>query len=334
MSNKKTPARLAAEKLCRKFPETPSRTLAKRVAAEQKVSIESARQMVRNIRGANGDEHRKKASDKSLYQPKRQAGQKPQLPPSLAKKWEPFELGTGITVGILSDVHIPYHDEQALAAAVAYLKKRRPDVLLLNGDFADFYTISRYTKNPKKRNFKREVKLLREGLSWLRSQFANSRIVYKQGNHDERWDHWLWNHAPEISDLPQVRLSSILGSKKLDIEFVGDGRPVMAGKLAIFHGHELSGGPFVPAMPARSAFLRTTASVMVGHHHRTSTHTQPNWKHEEIVCWSVGCLADLNPEYSRVNAHNHGLAIIDVSADGQFAVHNLRLNSDYVVRAG
>lgn len=330
----KTPARLAAEKLCRKFPDTASRTLAKRIAAEQKIGIESARTMVRSIRGAMGNRQRKVIADKTLFQPKRQAGAKPQLPPSLAKKWEPFELGTGISVGILSDVHIPYHDEAALAAAVAYLKKRKPDVLLLNGDFADFYTISRYTKNPKKRNFKREVKLLREGLSWLRSQFATSRIVYKMGNHDERWDHWLWNHAPEISDLPQVRLPSILGAKKLGIEFVGDGRPVMTGKLAVFHGHELSGGPFVPAMPARSAFLRTTASVMVGHHHRTSTHTQPNWKHEEIVCWSVGCLADLNPEYSRVNSHNHGCAVIDVADDGQFSVHNLRLNSDYAVRSG
>jgi predicted phosphodiesterase len=330
----KSPARLAAEKLCRKFPDTASRTLAKRIASEQKIGIESARTMVRAIRGTAGEKRRKKTADKTLFQPKRQAGAKPQLPPSLAKKWEPFELGTGMSVGILSDVHIPYHDEAALAAAVAYLKKRKPDVLLLNGDFADFYTISRYTKNPKKRNFKREVKLLREGLSWLRSQFASSRIVYKLGNHDERWDHWLWNHAPEISDLPQVRLPSILGAKKHGIEFVGDGRPVMAGKLAVFHGHELSGGPFVPAMPARSAFLRTTASVMVGHHHRTSTHTEPNWKHEEVVCWSVGCLADLNPEYSRVNKHNHGLAVIDVAADGQFGVDNLRLNSDYAVRSG
>ena len=328
----KSPARLAAEKLCRKFPDTASRTLAKRIAIEQKTSIECARTMVRAIRGTAGEKRRKKTADKSLYQPGRQAGTKPQLPPSLAKKWEPFELGTGITVGILSDVHIPYHDEAALAAAVAYLKKRKPDVLLLNGDFADFYTISRYTKNPKKRNFKREVKLLREGLAWLRSQFASSRIVYKLGNHDERWDHWLWNHAPEISDLPQVRLPSILGAKKHGIEFVGDGRPVMAGKLAVFHGHELSGGPFVPAMPARSAFLRTTASVMVGHHHRTSTHTQPNWKHEEIVCWSVGCLADLNPEYSRVNASNWGMAEVEVEHDGQFSVRNYRIGNDLKIR--
>lgn len=334
MATRKSPARLAAEKLCKNFPDAPNRTLAKRLAAEYKIGVEHARSLVRIVRGNVGVQNRQRTTDKSQYRKPGKAGAKPQLPPSLAKKWEPFELGTGISVGILSDVHIPYHDEAALAAAVAYLRKRKPDVLLLNGDFADFYTISRYTKNPKKRNFKREVKLLREGLAWLRSQFASSRIVYKLGNHDERWDHWLWNHAPEISDLPQVRLPSILGAKKYGIEFVGDGRPVMAGKLAVFHGHELSGGPFVPAMPARSAFLRTTASVMVGHHHRTSTHTQPNWKHEEIVCWSVGCLADLNPEYSRVNSHNHGCAVIDVAADGQFSVHNLRLNSDYAVRSG
>jgi predicted phosphodiesterase len=252
----------------------------------------------------------------------------------LAKKWEPFELGGGIRVGILSDIHIPYHDERALAAAVDYLKRRRPDVVLLNGDYGDFYSISRFTKNPKKRNFKREIKLQRDGLKWLRSQFPKARLVYKMGNHDERYDHWLWNHAPEISDLPQVRLPSILGCKKLGIEVVGDGRPVMAGKLAIFHGHEMNGGPFAPAMPARSCFLRTTASVLVGHHHRTSTHVEPNWKHEEIACWSVGCLCDLTPEYARVNKYNQGLSLVDVGEDGQFEVANLRLNTDYAVRSG
>lgn len=329
----KTPHRLAAERLCRKFPDAPSRTLAKRIAAEHKCTIEQARAAVRIVRGAYGETRRKKTPDKSLFQAPRKAGQKPQLPPSLAKKWEPFELGNGIRVGVLCDIHIPYHDEQALAAAVLYLKKRRPDVVLLNGDYGDFYTISRFLKNPKKRNFKREIKLQRDGLQWLRSQFPKARLVYKMGNHDERYDHWLWNHAPEISDLPQVRLPAILGCKKLGIEVVGDGRPVMAGKLAIFHGHELS-GPFVPAMPARSAFLRATASVMVGHHHRTSTHVQPNWKHEEIACWSVGCLCDLSPEYARVNAFNHGQAVVDVDADGQFQVSNLRLNADYVVRSG
>ena len=215
---KKTTHAIAAEKLCRKFPDVPNRTLAKRIAAECKVTIEQARTVIRRIRGAAGKEHREKIPDKTLFRTPRKAGTKPQMPPSLAKKWEPFELGTGISVGVLSDIHIPYHDEAALSAAVDYLKKRRPDVVLINGDYGDFYTVSRFLKNPKKRNFKREIKLQRDGLQWLRSQFPKARLIYKLGNHDERYDHWLWNHAPEISDLPQVRLPAILGCKKLGIE--------------------------------------------------------------------------------------------------------------------
>lgn len=328
----KTPKRLAAESLCRKFPDAPNRTLAKRLAAEYQCSIDQARSLIRVVRGAYGTQRAEACKDKSLFRPKGKAGTKPKLPPSLAKKWEPFELGGGIRVGILSDIHIPYHDERALAAAVDYLKRRRPDVVLLNGDYGDFYSISRFTKNPKKRNFKREIKLQRDGLKWMRSQFPKARLVYKLGNHDERFDHWLWNHAPEISDLPQVRLPSILGCKKLGIEVVGDGRPVMAGKLAIFHGHEMNGGPFAPAMPARSCFLRTTASVLVGHHHRTSTYVQPNWRHEETACFSVGCLCDLNPEYARVNSTNWGLAEVEVEASGEFSVRNYRLASDCKIR--
>jgi len=334
MARYKTTHRVLAERLCKKFPDTASRTLAKRIAAECKCTIEQARSSIRMVRGSHGDLQRTKIPNKTLFQKPRKAGEKPKLPPSLAKKWEPFDLGSGISVGILSDIHVPYHDEQALTAAVDYLKRRKPDVVLLNGDYGDFYSISRFIKNPKKRNFKREIRMQREGLAWLRSQFPRARLVYKLGNHDERYDHWLWNHAPEISDLPQVRLPAILGCKKLGIEVVGDGRPVMAGKLAIFHGHELGGGIFSPVNAARGAYMRTTASVLIGHHHRTSSHTEPNWKHEEIACWSVGCLADLSPDYSRINKHNQGLAEIEVASDGEFNVDNLRLSNDYRVRAG
>ena len=330
---KKTTHAIAAEKLCRKFPDVPNRTLAKRIAAECKVTIEQARTVIRRIRGAAGKEHREKIPDKTLFRTPRKAGTKPQMPPSLAKKWEPFELGADVTVGVISDLHLPYHDEQAVAAAVAYLKRMKIDVLLINGDFGDFYTISRWIKDPKKRNFKREIRMQRECLAWLRSQFPKARIVAREGNHELRWSIFLWNSAPEICDLPQVRLPQILGMKKHGIEYVADQRPVMAGKLPIFHGHELGKSISSPVNAGRGVFMRMISTALVGHHHRTSSHTEPNWRHEEIACWSVGCLCDLSPEYARVNSYNHGLAVVDVDTDGQFQVANLRLNSDYVVRS-
>ena len=96
----------AAKRLCKQFPDVPSRTLAKRIAAECKVTVELARNAVRRVRGAAGDRERRQQSDKSLFRKLGKAGTKPQMPPSLAKKWEPFELGTGINVGVLSDIQI------------------------------------------------------------------------------------------------------------------------------------------------------------------------------------------------------------------------------------
>lgn len=330
----KSPARLVAERLCRKFPDAPSRTLAKRIAAECKVTIEQGRAAVRVVRGQNGTKNRQRITDKSLFQPARKAGQKPQLPPSLCEKWEPFDLGCDVTVGVISDLHIPYHDQQAVDAAVAYLKKRKPDVLLINGDYGDWYSVSRYMKDPKKRKLKREIKMQREGLKWLRSQFPKARIVAKEGNHEARWSHFLWNAAAEISEFPQVSLPRILGMKTLGIQYVDNQRPVMAGKLPIFHGHELGKGISSPVNAARGVFMRMISTALVGHHHRTSSHTEPNWRHEEIVCWSTGCLCGLNADYAVINKWNAGFAVVDVAADGQFEVDNLRLNTDYRVRSG
>jgi hypothetical protein len=108
----------------------------------------------------------------------------------------------------------------------------------------------------------------------------------------------------------------------------------MAGKLPIFHGHELGKGISSPVNASRGVFTRMISTALVGHHHRTSSHTEPNWKHEEIVCWSTGCLCNLNAEYAVINKWNAGFAVVEVDGSGQFQVDNLRLNTDYVVRSG
>ena len=51
---------------------------------------------------------------------------------------------------VISDVHTPFHDEKSLASLRAMLQATRPDVLFINGDFYDFYGISRFMKHPKR----------------------------------------------------------------------------------------------------------------------------------------------------------------------------------------
>lgn len=328
------PITVMARDLARRFPDAPSRTLARRLVDEANgaITLDQARKRISRQFGVNGREHRRKVQSAAPRAP-RQAGEVRSMPPSKAEPWVPHDLGVVGAIGVLSDIHVPYHSEVAVAAAVADMKSARIDALLLNGDIADFYAISRWTKNPRHRNFKGEIEQIRQLLAWIRQEFPAIPIVFKTGNHEERWKHWLWEHAPEISDEPEMSLSAWLHLDRHDIALVEDQRPIMAGRLPILHGHEKGKGISAPVNQARGAFLRLHHTVIEGHGHRTSSHCEPDMFGKEVFCWSTGCLCDLRPEYARLNKWNHGFAVVTVDADGSFDVSNQRITADGRVRS-
>jgi predicted phosphodiesterase len=323
-----------ARRLAKAFPDAPARTLARRLVKETNgaVTVHQARMRIQRQFGVQGNQHRKKTKPVAPREP-RQAGKVYAMPPSIAEPWTPFRFDALGAVGILSDVHVPYHSEMAVRAAVEFLKGESLSGILLNGDIADFYAISRYMKDPTKRDFKGELVAVREFLEWLRSEFPDIPIAYKAGNHEERWTHWLWQHAAEISDDPRMSLFAWLDLGKHGIEWVEDQRPVMLGKLPVLHGHELPKGMAAPVNVARGAFLRTLSTVLVGHSHRTSNHAESDMWHSETGCWSTGCLCDLRPDYARINRWNHGFAVATVHKGGAFDVNNYRVMRDGTVRS-
>jgi predicted phosphodiesterase len=282
--------------------------------------------------GTHGAKNRK-TQKPTAPRPTRAAGEILAMPKSMAEPWTPYVLKVTGPVGILSDVHVPYHSEVAVAAAVGHLKEQGLSGLLLNGDIADFYAISRYMKDPAKRDFKGELEAVRGFLGWLRQEFPDIPIVYKAGNHEERFSHWLFQHAAEICDDHRMSLTAWLDLAKLDIELVEDQRPVMLGKLPVLHGHELPKGMAAPVNVARGAWMRTLSTCLVGHSHRTSNHAESDMWHKETACWSTGCLCDLRPEFSVINRWNHGFAVATVHKGGQFDVHNYRVMGDGTVRS-
>jgi predicted phosphodiesterase len=321
---------IEAEALCKKFPEATNLSLAKRLAKEFSTSVENARTAVRYIRGNSGKTRRAKAT---VPKPNGKAGQKPKMPPSLAEPWTPFVVEGCKKVGIISDVHVPYHDEKAFGAAVDYLKNQSLDTLILNGDFCDFYRISRWQKDPRKRHFSEERKSIIAGLDWLRDTFPKARIIFKDGNHEERFAHFIWEKAPELYDLPGCQLPTLLEFERNSIDYVTDQRPIMVGKLPLLHGHEMGrSGISSPVNPSRGVFLRTMHTVLVGHGHRTSTHVEKDMFDREVAVWSTGCLCANNPEYQRIGKTNWGFAMAEVSSDGTFNVRNLRIEKSGTVR--
>lgn len=312
--------------LCEKFPDTPSKTLGRKLYAANKLRFSSegaAYSAVRRVRGNQGQRNRKWASE-SVKRELGKAGWVPKCPESLAIPWEPFELGNGIKVVSLSDFHVPYHDKAAIEAAVKHTKKKfRPDVVLINGDLIDLATISRFEKNPEHRDVQTEISITVSMLQWLRHEFLKARIVYRTGNHDSRMDKFVFNRCSEFWGLENLRLQKLLTLDDFGIEYVYE-RPVKVGDLTVLHGHELPGGGGVT--PARAAFLKTNTNVLVAHHHRTSSHTETSLDKREVTAFSQGCLCECTPSFARVNKWNLGFAEVDVASNGEYEVFNRQIS--------
>jgi len=224
----------------------------------------------------------------------------------------------------LYDLHFPYHDEQALNAALVYANKWNPDCIVLGGDVIDCYHLSNFEKDKRQRSFKYELDMLKSFFIQLREQFPKARIIYKIGNHEERYEKQILQNIPELIELEYFHFENVIEAKKYGIEVVKNKRVIKAGKLNILHGHELPRGMAAPVNPARGFFLRTKASTIGGHHHQSSEHVESNLNGEITGAWSVGCLCELHPHYMPINKWNHGFALIE-NYGNDFRVENKKI---------
>lgn len=315
-----------ARSFVERFPDMENRTLAKLMHKESPkvfLSLESARDLVRRLRGAKGAQVNKYTTDKSLFKPL--GWQQNILPKTHSTTRKPIILDGALKVLILSDIHIPYHDEVAVNAALAHGKKKKPDVIILNGDIGDFYGVSRHDKDPR-RSLADELDAIRQFLFHLRKQFPTSRILYKIGNHEARMEMFLVKNAPVLLGVSDFELPVLLKFDELNIELVPSLTLIRLGNLPIYHGHELPQGMSSPVNPARGIWMRVQESLICGHWHRTSEHTESTGLNKRLSsCWSTGCLCDLTPDYAIVNRWNHGFAWVETQADGNYEVTNHKI---------
>jgi predicted phosphodiesterase len=251
------------------------------------------------------------------------------LPDSDETKYEPYILKYKKPL-ILSDVHVPYHSITALTAAIDYGKHIIPDSIILNGDFYDFFGLSRFLKDPRKRSFSEELDSGSELIKKLKKIF-DVPIIFKVGNHEERYNHFLWQKAHEIIGVEELNLFELIKKRAGDIEYVDKKRIIKAGKLNVIHGHEFVTGISAPVNIARGLFLKGKVSALQGHNHSSSEHTEPTMNGDIITTWSVGCLSELHPDYMPINKWNHGCASIHIQPDGNFEVENKRIYSGKVL---
>jgi hypothetical protein len=173
---------------------------------------------------------------------------------------------------------VPFHDETAIACALAVLRAVAPQQVVVIGDFVDFAEFGTYEQEPGfaltvQPAIDRATLLLAE----IRCAAPHARVVFIEGNHDRRLQKAIIRNALAAYGLrpgftppstwPDLSVPHLLRMDELDVEYVG-GYPAglhwINENVAAVHGARVNS--------AGSTALRviddSRVSVVFGHVHR------------------------------------------------------------------
>lgn len=301
----------------KQFPTASTRALARIIYDDNKelFTLEKARDLIMYYRGAKGKRLNKSLADKSFVRKKTNDDPFEFIPKSYAMRRDTWHLPTSIkNVAVWGDLHIPYHESDAVKAAIKLAKEDKVDAIFLNGDVMDFFGLSFHEKNPKNRpRISEELESARQFLKGLRKHFTNIPIYWIDGNHEHRLERYLAVKAPELLDTSEFQIATLLRMAEYGITYLGFRTKCYFGKLLVEHGDRLKGTGGVN--PARSARLKYKRSVLVNHFHKLSVDSGKQYDGDVMTCWSNGCLCELEPEYMEVNEHVHGVCHVQMNGD-------------------
>lgn len=312
------------------YPELPSLKLARIMYNDNKLiftNVEHARYSLRYIEGKCGEKLKKSMKDKSLVKEVVRPYNPYNVPASDESEYPIYNV-LGNRIGILSDIHVPYHSVKALTKSIEWLQKKNIDTLLLNGDFFDIHSLSKHVRDPRKKSFAEELKIGAELIRVFQKELTNN-IVYKLGNHDERYQKFLFMKGGELAGIKHFDFKNILTSEGINVDVIGEKRIVKIGGLNVLHGHELTQTMGAISNVAKRLYNKTKVSTICGHYHKPSENTETTMSGETITTWSTGCLCELHPEYMPINEWGHGFAYVERYGD-EFYVENKRIINNKV----
>ena len=177
-----------AKEYRKKFPDFPTLKLARIMYKENNLmfkDVEDARARLRYIEGKMGSNKKYKTVKESEFFKEEPRPKNPyNLPESHKEDRTPFRLPLGCNnILLISDLHIPYHDIEAITIALDYGKEHNVNTIFINGDLIDNAQVSKFEKDLKKRSVKEEFDATKQFLVELRKAFPNAEIYWLKGNH-------------------------------------------------------------------------------------------------------------------------------------------------------
>ena len=237
---------------------------------------------------------------------------------------------------VCGDWHIPFHCNRALEIMFRFLEDEKPDRIVLNGDIADNYEISKFTRDPlRKAALRDEIKEVRTWLYRLRGICPRSEIIYICGNHEHRLHKYIIVNAKELAGLDGLTLPEQYHLDKLKIQWV----PCEADRfidtyislpnLLVGHFDKVCQHS---AYTAKLLLDRYGTSLIQSHVHSFGS-TNRTLAQGMVAAWEGGCLCNLHPHYCRPSNWAHGFHVIHHRQNGYFSVEPV-LMVDHKFRYG
>lgn len=238
-------------------------------------------------------------------------------------------------VGIINDLHIPWHDPVCVTLALQIIKDSNCDEIVLNGDVLDMYTCNSHgPKNPDiQETFESEIAQGRDFFKMLRETFPDKKITFIFGNHEDRIERFIMKECPAFWNM--VKLESMLNLEQLRINFLKYPEKYMLNRLlGVQHSP-----PSYGVNGARTSLMAKPGVSMVYACSHREQHSTINDAHGRThYCYFGGWLGNSKDyiqnkiAYKWMKGHENWqncMHIADIFDDENFTVHPISFNNGY-----
>ncbi len=229
------------------------------------------------------------------------------------------------TAVVVSDIHVPNHDPVATRTFLKFVRKLKPDVVVLNGDILDLAACSSHGDADSSLRLEAEFAAGNVFLDDLTDAAPGARFVYNEGNHETRLQRFVAKNAPVLGGIISVPKALDLDGRGVEWrEYDADSAFFLTPKLAITHGFA-HGSRFT-----EDTLRKYNVSVIVGHAHRPQYTGLPTLDvdgQQVRGCWGSGCLVPVSrvPYLNRPSGWTQGWTVVYFDEES-FSVYPVNLH--------
>lgn len=212
-------------------------------------------------------------------------------------------------VAIISDIHAPHYDKNALDSALNLINAVQPHRVAINGDINDFFQLSSFNKGLSRMDsLQDEIDVGNKIRRQVREAAPNALIDETEGNHESRIKTYVEKNGRALTSLRNLNPSALFAWQENEIVSHGTNGYRLRPHFLIKHGTIVRGEG---GATAKAEQLGAGIAGVSGHTHRLAKYRKDGYTPR--AWWEGGCLARLDPDYVEVPNWEHGMLIAYLS---------------------